>query len=125
MIKETAQCVEALVPELLVVREPHGGLPHGFGEQFDANHPPFLLALHQPRFLEHAQVLHETGKGHAVRLRQFRHAGRPLLQALDDVAPRRVRQRPEHAVEDLRHPCPMGSACRMDTRFFSVSKKDT
>ena len=82
MIEVTPERIEAPAPEFLIVREPHRGLPHRFGQQFHLDHPAFFLALHQPRLLEHPQVFHEAGQRHSVRLRKFRHAGRAMLQAL-------------------------------------------
>ena len=111
------------------MREPHRGLLHRFGQELDTHHAPFLLALHEPGFLQHAQVLHEAGQRHAVRMRKLRHAGRALQQLLHDVAARRVRQRPENlvqgAIAGLGHPLPIASGCSIETRFFSVSKNDT
>jgi hypothetical protein len=37
------------------------------------------------------------------------------------VAARRIRQRPEDAVERPGHPWPMASGCSIERRFFSVS----
>lgn len=108
------------------MREPHGGLLHRLGRELAAHDTAFLLAQHEPGILQHAQVLNETGQRHAVRLRKLRNARRAVHEALDDLAPGGVGQRPEDAIERLRgHPCPIASGCRMETRFFSVSKNDT
>jgi hypothetical protein len=65
-----------------------------------------------------------------MRLGEFAHCCLAMEQALDDPPARLVGQRPEHPVERLRvghhgeadQECmPMGSGCRMLTRFCSVS----
>lgn len=121
-MKIAPERIEALVPEFLVMRKPHGGLLHRLGRELAAHHAAFLFAQHQPGILEHAQVFHETRQRHAMRLRKLGHSGRAAQQALDNAAPRRIGKRPENAIERLRrHPCPIGSGCNMETRFFSVS----
>jgi hypothetical protein len=61
-----------------------------------------------------------------MRRRQFGHGGAALPQLAEHVAPRRIRQGPEHLVEDFRHCLPvMGEGCSMLRRLRSGSKNDT
>jgi hypothetical protein len=100
VVQIAAERVELRRPEFLVMGQPHGGLLHRFRRELAAHHTAFLRTRDEPRFLQHAQVLHEPGQRHAVRFRQLRHGRAALLQAPQDVAPRRIRQGPEHLVED-------------------------
>ena len=101
VIQITPKRIELRHPELLVVRQPHGGLLHGLGGQFAADDPPLFQPRDQAGVLQHAQVLHESRQRHPVRLRQFGHAGAALGEPLHDLAPGRIGKRPEHAVENL------------------------
>ena len=101
MVKETAERVQALVPEMRVTVYPHGRLLHGQGVNLAAHHPPFLGAGNQPGGFEHGQVLHEAGQRHGMPLRQFADADRPaaLVQLRQHTPTRGVGQGGEDAVE--------------------------
>lgn len=99
LIQVAAQRIQAIGPEFLVTGQPHGGLLHGLRQQGQVDDPPVLGTGHQPRGFQHAQVLHEPGQGHAMRLCQLTHRKASLLQGLQHFAARRVGQRGKHGVE--------------------------
>lgn len=101
MVQVAAQRVQALGPELLVTGQPHGGLLHGLGRQGQIDDTPVLGAGHQAGVLKHAQMLHEAGQGHAVRLGQLADGEMAALQVLQHLAACRVRQCGEHGVQGL------------------------
>jgi hypothetical protein len=99
VVEESTQRVEALGPELLVARQPHGGLLQGLRGKFAANHAALFRAGNQAGVFQHAQVLHEPRQRHAVGLRKFGHAALAFAKRQQDVAPGAVGQRGKDAVE--------------------------
>ena len=99
MVEESTQRVEALGPELLVAREPHGSLLQGPRGKFAANHAALFCAGNEAGVFQHAQVLHEARQRHAMGLRQFGHAALALSKRHEDVAPGGIGQRGKDAVE--------------------------
>jgi hypothetical protein len=99
MIKIAAERIESRGPEFFIARQPHGGLLQGFRRQLAADHATFLRPLDQTRVFKDAQMFDESGERHGVRLRELGHAQRAFAQCEQNVAPRAVRQRREHAIE--------------------------
>ena len=99
MIEKASQRVELAVPETLVMRDPLRGLLHGRRFQRAAHHPAFLGARDQAGRFQHRQVLHKAGQRHGVRLREFGHAARALVQLRQHAAARGVGQRGEDQIE--------------------------
>jgi len=58
-----------------------------------------FLRTNQAARLQHLQVLNDGGQGHVERLRELSDRGGAAAQALDDQAPRRVRERLEDEIE--------------------------
>jgi len=101
VIEKSGERVEPLVPELVVVVEPHGRFLHRAGRQRAIDHPALLLAPDEPGFLENSQVLHESGQGHRKWLRKLGDGPAAEGEQFDDLAARRVGERREDGVERL------------------------
>ena len=103
MVQITAERIEPLVPELLVSGQPHGGLLQRRGRQLAPHDAAFLRARQQSGVFEHAQMLHEAGQRHAVRLRELADAQAlaAIGQRAQHVAARAVGQRGEDEVEGI------------------------
>src|SRR2546422_8430855 len=85
--------VELRLPVAAVPLDPAGRLFHGAGDQPAAAHPAMLGVSHEPRALEHAQVLVNAGERDGEGARQL---GDPRLaprEAGEDRAPRGVGER--------------------------------
>ena len=94
-----AQSVEPRIPESFVPGQPRGGLADALGRQHAAHDPALLLAGDQAGLFEHANVLHEPGKRHAMRSRQITDAARPACERFQRAAAGRVRERAKHKVQ--------------------------
>lgn len=100
MVQEAGERIEAFGPELFIARQPHGGLLHRLGRKLAAHDTAFFRAGHEPGVLEHAQVLHEAGERHVVRLRKLAHgAPAALAQGLEHGTARRIGERGENRIE--------------------------
>jgi hypothetical protein len=62
VVEVPAQRIQPRLPELLVVRQPHGGILQRLRRQLAMHGAPFLGAHDQPGVLQHLQVLHEAGQ---------------------------------------------------------------
>jgi len=98
LVKQSTQRVQALFPELAVMGEPVGSLPHRHRGKRATDDPSFLDALYQARVLENAQMLHEPGQGHLELPGQLRHRKAAFHEQLDHPSARRVRERGEYSV---------------------------
>jgi len=72
---------------------------HGLGGKLEAHHPALLRAPDQAGVLQDAQVFHEAGQRHVVRLRQLGHVGLAFRERLQDMPPRAVGKRREQRVQ--------------------------
>ena len=99
VVQMASERIEALVPEPLVIGEPHGGILQRPRRELATHGAAFLLADDQPGILEHPQVLHEAGQRHVVRGGELGDAQAARLEAAQHVAPRGVGEGGEHEVE--------------------------
>lgn len=99
MIQVAGERIEALGPEFVVTRQPHGRFLHGLRRQSATHHASFLQALDQPSVLENAQVLHKAGQRHVVRLRQLGNGEGAVAQRRENLAPRGIGKRGEDRIE--------------------------
>lgn len=99
MIEKASQRIELAVPETRVMGDPLRGLLHGRRFQRAAHHPALLGARDQAGRFQHCEVLHETRQRHGVRLGEFGHAARALVQLRQHTAARGVGQRGEDEIE--------------------------
>ncbi|MNT49997.1 hypothetical protein D3C72_1868880 [compost metagenome] len=101
MVEKARQGIEAAGPELLVAREPHGGLLHRARRQLAAHDAARLRARDEAGAFEHAQVLHEAGQRHAMRFGELGHAEAALTQRFEHAAAGRVGQGRKHGVQGI------------------------
>jgi hypothetical protein len=94
-----AQGIESCVPERLVTSDPAGRLSQTLRGDDATDDAPLLLADDKARVFEHAQVLHEAGKRHAVRRGQLADAVCAATERNECVASNGVCQRAEHGVQ--------------------------
>jgi hypothetical protein len=100
--EQLVEAGDARVPAFLELREQMVGPAHGVGIAGDALRPAVLPLGHQPRPLEHRDVLLHRGERHLVAGRQLADRRVGVHHAGEDVAPRRVGERAEQLVEVLR-----------------------
>ena len=84
---------------LLDLGQQPSGAAQDIGIAGDALQAAVLLLGHQPGTRQHGHVLLHRGKRHVVAGRQLAHGGIGVHDALENVAARAIRQRPEHMVQ--------------------------
>lgn len=89
------------VPQLLELREQSSGATHRVGAAGDALSATVPPLGHQPSTLQHCDVFLHSGKRHVVVRGEFAHRRFGGHDPRQNVAPRRVGERPEQLVESL------------------------
>jgi hypothetical protein len=99
LLEVAGQGVELRLPEPAVLLDPARGVFHGSGHQPAAAYAPLFRVRHQPRPLEHAQMLVHAGEGHVKRARQIRERCVARGQPGEDRAARGIGEGGEGDVE--------------------------
>lgn len=74
---------------------------HRLGQERALYYAPFFRTANQPGVLEHAQVFHEAGQRHAMRLRELRNWQAAFAQGFQHRSARGIGKRTEHGVEAI------------------------
>jgi hypothetical protein len=91
--------VEALFPEVAVLRDPVRGRAERFRIEPAVMNTPFASPLEEPGFFENSHVPRNGGKRDVERLREIGHADLAERQAGEDGPSRGIGQRRECPVE--------------------------
>jgi hypothetical protein len=89
--EESLQAIEPRRPEFAILQDPFGDIAKWFGLQAQRVLAPAPFATHQTRALQNADVLAESGERHREIRGHIGNTGGSARQAVDDRAPRRVR----------------------------------
>jgi hypothetical protein len=93
------QPVELDLPERLVALEPFARTLERALPEPATHHAPGLVPLDEPRAFQDAQVLDETGEGHAERLCKLSHGVFSAFESREHGASRGVGERTEYGIE--------------------------
>jgi hypothetical protein len=99
LVEVRAQPFEPVLPARAALADPLLGETQGHRLDLACAHAADLLGPDEPARLQHLQVLEHSGQRHGERLRELRHRGRSAREPLDHLAPARVGERTEHAIE--------------------------
>lgn len=99
LLKECGEPVQLVIPEPALALEPANGFDDGRRHESALALAPDELPLHQPRALEHAQVLRHGRQRHVERRGQGARGLDTLGQTRQDLPACGVGQRAEHGVE--------------------------
>jgi hypothetical protein len=86
---------------LLELREQSSGMTQGIGVAGHALGAAILLLGYEPGTLEHRDVFLHRSKRHIVVRGEFTHGGLGVHDPRQDVATRRIGERPEQPVQNL------------------------
>jgi hypothetical protein len=93
------EAVELVLPELSIRVEPCRRVAHRVGREAHAAHSPVAPPLHQPRPLEHDEVLADRGERHREGARQLADGRIATGESRDDRSTGRVGEGAEDEVE--------------------------
>ena len=95
------QAIHASLPALLELREQAGRTTDRIGPAGDTLGAAVPALGHKSRTLQHGDVFLHGGKRHVVMRREFAHGRLGVHDSRQDVAPRRVGERPEQRVQGV------------------------
>src|SRR5690348_8660266 len=93
------QSVETRAPHLAVLLDPGGLFFQPAPPELAGAYPPHLLRGHQPRLLQHADVLLHAREGHLESLGKIGDRGIRIPELIQHATPRDIGERGERRVE--------------------------